>query len=102
MNGWGNVFLTVTPEGLALPCHTAKMLKDITCPIVGDINISDIWYQSDGFNRYRADAWMNDPCHTCPDKEKDLGGCRCRAHMPPAMPQIPTRSLTNRPTPPRA
>ena len=27
MNGWGNVFLTVTPDGTALPCHTASPLR---------------------------------------------------------------------------
>jgi len=81
MNGWGNVFLTVTPDGLALPCHTAKMLKGIEFPNVHDMSISDIWYTSDGFNRYRGDSWMKDPCRTCPDKEKDHGGCRCQAHM---------------------
>ncbi|MEY8264545.1 MAG: pyrroloquinoline quinone biosynthesis protein PqqE, partial [Bermanella sp.] len=26
MNGWGSTFLTVTPDGSALPCHSAKML----------------------------------------------------------------------------
>ena len=26
MNGWGNVFLTIAPDGAALPCHTARML----------------------------------------------------------------------------
>lgn len=81
MNGWGNVFLTVTPEGLALPCHTAKMLPGITFPSVRDMNVKDIWYASDAFNRYRGNAWMKDPCRTCPEQEKDLGGCRCQAHM---------------------
>ena len=33
MNGWGNVFLTVTPDGTALPCHTAKMLKGLAFPM---------------------------------------------------------------------
>jgi pyrroloquinoline quinone biosynthesis protein E len=81
MNGWGNVFLTVTPDGSALPCHTAKMLKGITFPNVRDMGVSDIWYQSKAFNFYRGDRWMKDPCRTCPDKEKDLGGCRCQAFM---------------------
>jgi pyrroloquinoline quinone biosynthesis protein E len=80
-NGWGNIFLTVTPDGSALPCHTAKMLKGITFPNVREMGISDIWYQSDAFNTYRGDSWMKDPCRTCPDKEKDLGGCRCQAFM---------------------
>jgi len=24
---------------------------------------------------------MKEPCRTCPDKEKDFGGCRCQAMM---------------------
>lgn len=80
-NGWGNVFLTVTPDGSALPCHTAKMLKGITFPNVRDMGVSDIWHHSTAFNFYRGDSWMKDPCRTCPEKEKDLGGCRCQAFM---------------------
>ena len=81
MNGWGNIFLTVTPDGSALPCHVAKMLKDMSFPNVRDMDIRDIWYRSDAFNRYRGDNWMKEPCRTCPEKEKDLGGCRCQAYM---------------------
>ena len=81
MNGWGNIFLTVTPDGTALPCHTAKMLKGIDFPNVRDMSVQDIWYQSPGFNHFRGDVWMNEPCRTCPEKEKDLGGCRCQAFM---------------------
>jgi pyrroloquinoline quinone biosynthesis protein E len=57
------------------------MLKGITFSNVRDMSVQDIWYQSDGFNRYRGYSWMKDPCRTCPDKEKDHGGCRCQAHM---------------------
>jgi len=81
MNGWGSIFLTVTPDGSALPCHVAKMLKDMSFPNVRDMGIQDIWYGSDAFNRYRGDSWMKEPCRTCPEKEKDLGGCRCQAYM---------------------
>ena len=81
MNGWGNVFLTITPDGTALPCHTAKMLPGLNFPNVRDMSINDIWYASEGFNRYRGDGWMKESCRTCPDKEKDLGGCRCQAFM---------------------
>ena len=24
---------------------------------------------------------MKEPCRSCPEKEKDLGGCRCQAYM---------------------
>jgi len=81
MNGWGNVFLTITPDGTALPCHTAKMLPGLSFPNVRDMSVNDIWYASEGFNRYRGDGWMKESCRTCPEKEKDLGGCRCQAFM---------------------
>ena len=81
MNGWGNIFLTITPDGSALPCHTAKMIKHLDFPNVKDMTVKDIWYESESFNHYRGDAWMKEPCSTCPEKEKDLGGCRCQALM---------------------
>ena len=81
MNGWGNVFLTVTPDGTALPCHTAKMLPGLSFPNVRDMSVREIWYESEGFNHFRGDAWMKEPCRTCPEKEKDHGGCRCQAYM---------------------
>jgi len=81
MNGWGNVFLTVTPDGTALPCHTARMLPGLAFPNVRDTNVGEIWYESEGFNRYRGTGWMKEPCASCPEKEKDLGGCRCQAYM---------------------
>ena len=81
MNGWGNIFLTVTPDGTALPCHTAKMLKNIDFPNVRSMSVQSIWYDSPAFNHFRGDAWMKEPCRSCPEKEKDLGGCRCQALM---------------------
>jgi len=81
MNGWGNIFLTITPDGSALPCHTAKMIKHLEFPNVKKMSVKDIWYESEAFNHYRGDAWMKEPCQTCPEKEKDLGGCRCQALM---------------------
>ncbi len=81
MNGWGNVFLTVTPDGTALPCHTARMLPGLAFPNVRDMAVARIWYDSEGFNRFRGTGWMKEPCRSCPEKEKDLGGCRCQAFM---------------------
>ncbi|MFN4349820.1 MAG: pyrroloquinoline quinone biosynthesis protein PqqE [Hylemonella sp.] len=81
MNGWGNVFLTVTPDGSALPCHTAKMIKNVEFPTVRHMSVDYIWNHSDGFNLFRGFEWMKDPCRSCPEKEKDLGGCRCQALM---------------------
>ena len=81
MNGWGNVFLTITPDGTALPCHTARMLPGLAFPNVKEHSIAAIWRDSEGFNRFRGRAWMKEPCASCPEQEKDLGGCRCQAYM---------------------
>jgi pyrroloquinoline quinone biosynthesis protein E len=81
MNGWGAVFLTITADGLALPCHEARQLPGLTFPNVRDHDLRSIWYDSPGFNAYRGDAWMKEPCRTCPEKVKDFGGCRCQAYM---------------------
>ncbi|MGS0743605.1 pyrroloquinoline quinone biosynthesis protein PqqE [Glaciimonas sp. GG7] len=79
MNGWGSVFLAVAADGTALPCHAAKSLPGFDFPNVTQTSVHDIWHHSDAFNRYRGDAWMQEPCKTCPDKKKDFGGCRCQA-----------------------
>ena len=81
MNGWGNVFLTIAPDGVALPCHTARMLPGLAFPNVREHGIREIWYESEGFNRYRGTGWMKEPCSSCPEREKDFGGCRCQAFM---------------------
>jgi pyrroloquinoline quinone biosynthesis protein E len=81
MNGWGTTFLTVAPDGMALPCHEARILPGLNCPNVKDMNIRDIWEKSDAFNRFRNFEWMQEPCKTCPEKTKDFGGCRCQAFL---------------------
>ena len=81
MNGWGNVFMTIAPDGVALPCHTARMLPGLAFPSVREHGVREIWYESEGFNRYRGTGWMKEPCASCPEREKDLGGCRCQAYM---------------------
>jgi pyrroloquinoline quinone biosynthesis protein E len=81
MNGWGAVFLTVTADGLALPCHEARQLPGLAFPNVRDHDLGWIWRESPGFNAYRGDAWMKEPCRSCPEKAKDFGGCRCQAFL---------------------
>jgi pyrroloquinoline quinone biosynthesis protein E len=81
VNGWGSMFVTVTPDGTALPCHTAKMLPGLHFDNVRDASLEQIWYDSDGFNRYRGTGWMKEPCRSCDFKEEDLGGCRCQAYL---------------------
>jgi PqqA peptide cyclase len=81
MNGWGQVFLGIAPDGAALPCHTARTLPGLTFPNVTDTPVKDIWYESDAFNRFRGFGWMKEPCRSCDEKTIDLGGCRCQAYL---------------------
>ena len=81
MNGWGSIFLTITPDGTALPCHAARMLPGLDLPNVREHDVRSIWYDSAAFNRFRGDAWMKEPCRSCPEKDKDFGGCRCQAYL---------------------
>ncbi len=81
MNGWGDVFLVVTPDGTALPCHAARQLPDIDFPNVRQHSVGAIWEHSNALNKFRGFDWMPEPCRSCPEKEKDFGGCRCQAYM---------------------
>ena len=81
MNGWGSVFLTVCPDGTALPCQAARVLPGMEYPSVRRSSVREVWYESSAFNRFRGDDWMAEPCRSCPEKQKDLGGCRCQAYL---------------------
>ncbi|MGB4246980.1 MAG: pyrroloquinoline quinone biosynthesis protein PqqE [Pseudohongiellaceae bacterium] len=81
MNGWGSVFLNIAPDGLALPCHEARMLPGLEFPNVRDHDVRWIWNESRAFNLYRGDSWMQEPCRSCDERGKDFGGCRCQAYM---------------------
>lgn len=81
VNGWGSTLMTVTPDGMALPCHTARMLPGLAFPDLRATSVRSAWHESEGFNRYRGTGWMQEPCRSCSQRESDLGGCRCQAYM---------------------
>lgn len=81
MNGLGSIFLTIAPDGMALPCQAARMLPGIAFPSVRTASVESIWYESEGFNHFRGDSWMKEPCRSCPQKSRDFGGCRCQAYL---------------------
>jgi pyrroloquinoline quinone biosynthesis protein E len=81
MNGLGSIFLTISPDGTALPCHAARMLPGMDFPNVRSSSVAAIWRDSAAFNRFRGDDWMKEPCRSCPEKAKDFGGCRCQAYL---------------------
>ncbi|POZ50773.1 pyrroloquinoline quinone biosynthesis protein PqqE [Methylovulum psychrotolerans] len=81
MNGWGTTFLTIAPDGVALPCHSARQLPGLDCPNVNDFSVQEIWHESKAFNFFRGDDWMQEPCRSCDEKAKDFGGCHCQAYL---------------------
>jgi pyrroloquinoline quinone biosynthesis protein E len=81
MNGLGSVFLGVAPDGTAMPCHAARMLPGLDLPNVREHSMREIWQDSPAFNRFRGEGWMKEPCRSCPERQRDFGGCRCQAYL---------------------
>lgn len=79
MEGWGRRFIVINPEGFALPCHLAQTIPELHFEHVMQSRLADIWHHSAGFNRFRGDNWLPDPCRTCERRAMDFGGCRCQA-----------------------
>jgi pyrroloquinoline quinone biosynthesis protein E len=79
MDGWGRRFIVVNPEGLALPCHLAHTIPGLQFERVTQRRLMDIWHHSSGFNRFRGEEWLPDPCRTCDRRAIDFRGCRCQA-----------------------
>jgi pyrroloquinoline quinone biosynthesis protein E len=79
MGGWGRRFLNISPSGKVLPCHAAETISSLSFDNVRQRSLSDIWQNSDAFNRFRGTDWMPEPCRSCDRKEIDWGGCRCQA-----------------------
>jgi pyrroloquinoline quinone biosynthesis protein E len=81
MNGWGRIFLSVTPDGTALPCHAAADLPGLELPNVRDHSLAWIWHESPDFNWFRGESWMQQPCAGCDERASCFGGCRCQAYL---------------------
>ncbi|MFC5429709.1 pyrroloquinoline quinone biosynthesis protein PqqE [Paraburkholderia denitrificans] len=81
MNGWGAIHLTIAPDGVAMPCQEARVIPGLEFESVRDKPLSWLWHESPLFRKYRGLDWMPEPCRSCPEKEKDFGGCRCQAFL---------------------
>jgi pyrroloquinoline quinone biosynthesis protein E len=79
MGGWGRKLMLITPSGDALPCHAAQVIPGLCFENVKDRSLREIWEQSAAFQKFRGEAWMQEPCKTCDRREQDFGGCRCQA-----------------------
>jgi pyrroloquinoline quinone biosynthesis protein E len=80
MDGWGRRFIVVSPDGLVLPCHAAHTLPGLAFDNVRERGLAAIWTESPGFNAFRGEAWMPEPCRSCDKRGVDYGGCRCQAY----------------------
>jgi PqqA peptide cyclase len=78
MGGWARRYVLVAPDGLTLPCHSARDLP-LEFWSVRDRGLGAIWAESPGFTAFRGEAWMAEPCRTCERRADDFGGCRCQA-----------------------
>ncbi len=79
MGGWGRLAMVIDPTGLVLPCHEAADLPGLEFWRVPERPLADGWNEAPGMQAYRGTAWMPEPCQSCPDRERDFGGCRCQA-----------------------
>jgi PqqA peptide cyclase len=80
MDGWGRRFIVISPDGLALPCHAAHTLPGLKFDNVRERDLAAIWSGSPGFNAFRGEEWMPEPCRSCDKRALDYGGCRCQAY----------------------
>jgi len=81
MKGWGNIHLTIAPDGAALPCQEARVIEGLKFPNVRDHDLGWIWRESPVFQKFRGESWMQEPCRSCPERGHDYGGCRCQAFL---------------------
>jgi len=80
MNGWGERYIVVTPDGRAMPCHAAHILP-LAFPDLRTQSLVVAWRDSEAFQKYRGTDYLREPCRSCERREIDHGGCRCQAFL---------------------
>jgi PqqA peptide cyclase len=81
MGGWGRSLMLMDPAGFCMPCHAAGAIAGMQFNSARDHSLEWIWQQSDAFNKFRGQDWMQEPCRSCDRREQDFGGCRCQAFL---------------------
>ncbi len=81
LEGWGNRFMSVGPDGAVLPCLASREITGLEFPNVADASLEEIWFNAPVFNRFRGTDWMPEPCQSCDRRDVDFGGCRCQAFL---------------------
>ncbi|MDJ0518954.1 MAG: pyrroloquinoline quinone biosynthesis protein PqqE [Trichodesmium sp. MO_231.B1] len=81
MGGWGQKTIVISPAGDILPCQVAASIPELKFANIRDRNLEWTWFESEAFNRFRGNDWMDEPCRSCSRKNIDFGGCRCQAFL---------------------
>ena len=81
MGGWGRKLMLIDPSGEALPCHAARVIPNLNFENVTKHPLEWIWQESESFQKFRGEDWMQEPCRTCDRRTIDFGGCRCQAML---------------------
>jgi pyrroloquinoline quinone biosynthesis protein E len=79
MGGWARKTIVVTPAGVVLPCHAAAELPGLAFWRADERGLRACWADAPGMRAFRGEAWMPEPCRSCPERGRDFGGCRCQA-----------------------
>ena len=79
MGGWGRRTLVVAPDGRVLPCHAAAEIPGLDFGSLRERPLAWCWSEAPGMRAFRGEAWMPEPCRSCPERTRDFGGCRCQA-----------------------
>jgi pyrroloquinoline quinone biosynthesis protein E len=81
MGGWGRRTLVIAPDGRVLPCHAAGEIPGLEFWSAAARPLAECWADAPGMNAFRGEAWMPEPCRSCPERGRDFGGCRCQAFL---------------------
>jgi pyrroloquinoline quinone biosynthesis protein E len=81
MDGWAQRYVVIAPDGRVLPCHAASAIPGLEFESVAERPLGLIWQSSPALARFRGDAWLGEPCRSCPRAATDHGGCRCQAFL---------------------
>ncbi len=79
MGGWARRTLVIAPNGAVLPCHSAGEISALEFWSANERPLAECWSDAPGMNAFRGEAWMPEPCRSCPERARDFGGCRCQA-----------------------
>lgn len=81
MDGWGERYLVIAPDGLFLPCQAARVIPELEFDNVAQRPLAALWHSSPALLRFRGEQRLPAQCRSCPEHERDHGGCRCQAYL---------------------